>query len=91
MKFKVGDRVAVYNIGNSRFCGTITHIDADHALRVDNVYYSPKQCRRLILKKRREIWVYGPELSLSSLERATWFRKCPDENNWIRFVEAKKQ
>lgn len=80
-KFKVGDRVAVYgNIRNSSgyyvrgayaSVHAITAADEIEIIPDDNSYperrftVHPKQCRRLVKKERRRVWV-----SLGSLYRS---------------------
>ena len=95
MKFKACDRVAVYS-GAGRWEGEITGIH-DGLLRVliggSEAFWHPKQCRRLIKKKRREVWVsphylageytpiLGDRLPVASTE----------VDGWIRFVESKEK
>jgi hypothetical protein len=91
---KVGDRVAAY-AGHDRRVGKIAYIHKDGWLSFENPYeepmvafamYSPKQCRRLIKKERKRIWVcFQPRGPHSSLPRST---PCC---TWCReFVELRK-
>lgn len=73
MKFKVGDRVAVYGHpditdGSARIVLAI--MDCGN-LEIDrNEFAHPKQCRRLVKKPRRRIWVpigYIPSMALHQL------------------------
>lgn len=88
-KFKVGDRVAVYERGE-REVGTVKHVHANGNLYIDlrdgdlpNI--SPKQCRRLVPRaKAREWWVALP-LEQSYLSEV-WGAKQPlrqVENGWV--------
>ena len=62
MKFKVGQRVAVYN-NTQRRTGEIESIYSTGNLRIqlneiDYVWVvHPKHCRRLRKKKRRVVWI----------------------------------
>lgn len=99
-KFCIGDKVIVYGSLDgkmTRRCCEVLNI-SKHSLEKGvlwvNEYDSglsfnawPQQCRKLIPKKRREIWAYEPELELS---HSTWHRNPGDSPKWIRFVEAKK-
>lgn len=97
MSFKVGDRVAFYNEGY-RFKGKISGADLNKVC-VDTdggKYYcvSPKQCRRLVKKERRRIWI--PINSVppngSSRERCHINGFKPgDESLFIEFIEVKKK
>lgn len=55
---KVGDRVAVYD-GVLKYCRTIEAIAPSGAVRISGstAWFHPKQCRRLVKKKRREWWI----------------------------------
>lgn len=72
--FVVGERVAVYAGSCMRRVGTVKKILGDEAIGVvfdpelgcspsDEVrHFHPKQCRRLIPKKRRRVWLhYTPD------------------------------
>lgn len=87
MKFQVGDKVAAY-LGSKKYVGMVNHIDdrrEPHMVVVetetDTLSFHPKQCRRLVKKKRREIWV-DPDFNC--------FLESENEG-WIRFVEAKEK
>lgn len=85
MKFKVGDRVRVYQC-EVKDTGTISDISEDGLIKVVSkevtyiVHY--KQCRRLIKKKRREIWI-------SPIPELFSYLPTPTEG-WIKFREVKE-
>lgn len=98
--FKAGDRVAVY-AGPMRIIGAIALIEPDGHIILDkyeNVWH-PKQCRRLIKKQRREVWIrQSSEGGLTSGWMFSLSGDKPiyiptDEHNrpngtWIRFREV---
>lgn len=100
-KFKVGDRVVVYH-NASRIVGWLTEITgADSAVfqsdEMSRILVHPKQCRRLIKKKKKEIWV-SPDLikfwgsdfrSQLSGNPVCWTET--ERPGWIRFIEAKEK
>jgi hypothetical protein len=58
-EFKVGERVAYYH-GRHRYAGGILSIDKGILCISDGmgwVHVHPKQCRRLVSKKRRTVWI----------------------------------
>lgn len=63
MTFKVGDRVRVYDWRNGTSVGAVDHITRHGELCVSfsdqdiKIFAYPKQCRRLVKKKRREYWI----------------------------------
>lgn len=83
MKFWVRDKVAVY-MGIDRFVGHVVRVQERilHVQPVDRpheVQVAPQQCRRLIKKKRREIWVNLELMEFSIVQT----------KGWIRFREVK--
>lgn len=61
-KFKVGDRVAVYSLRDPAKGSVLSINDLGHLIVLIDGYegtntFHPKQCRRLVKKKRREFWV----------------------------------
>lgn len=96
MKFQVGDRVRVYH-GHKSFKGTIKdiHNGGGGLLYVmeDGFYsypedapFSPKQCRKLVKKERRRVWI--SYLGKSMNEVVTIPQKGP---HWVEFVEVKRK
>lgn len=92
-KFKVGDRVSGYETTSSitfrewrgdvvEVVGAMLRIQytdlADGTLSEKTFHY--KQCRRLIKKKRREIWVNLELMEFSIVQT----------KGWIRFREVKE-
>jgi hypothetical protein len=64
---------------------------------ISAVWWHPKQCRRLLKKPRRRVWLYIPVLeTLTSSERtmAVW-KELPAEYvndpNFVEFVEARRK
>lgn len=91
--FKIGDRVAVYeNI--ERRVSVIESVGANGIIRLvgSSIRFHPKQCRRLIPKKRREIWIIERDGFLyPSLVTLLKSESEVTGDKWIRFVEAKKK
>jgi len=93
-KFSVGDRVAVYDNG-MRYTGTITKIEG-RMVNVKCVFLDAellvlhKQCRRLIKKKREEIWIYPDYLINYPLEGAPQPSITPIQF-WIKFRRVKDE
>jgi hypothetical protein len=116
MKFKVGDRVAVYGHmahTGRRFVGVVAEksrqtseqFRGDDYILVrpgrdkDGGYFcSPKQCRRLVKKERRRVWVGLRRYVLGNgtyhdfLEARSELPtgNTADSKPWIEFVEVKK-
>ena len=68
-EFKVGDRVAAY-IGRQRIVGTIETIyEGKHmVLNGSADLLHPKQCRHLVKKERRRVWIEARLLDRDSDE-----------------------
>lgn len=100
MKFQVGQRVRVYDGGSNR-CGVVSERPendlTDDAIWVqfDTPFFgklaqscSPQQCRRLIKKPKRRVWLNWNDIEAGdptvcwSWERTT--------NEFVEFVEVKK-
>ena len=112
-KFKVGDRVKVFVTLQSvpyETPGTVTAIMSPRLIKVnlDRVETTagkiigahPKQCRRLIKKPRRRVWVHGnPKIKLGdAIETAGdllfYISTEPSptyKGAYIEFVEVKKK
>jgi hypothetical protein len=54
--FEVGERVVGYLCG-MRIVGTILKINQNGTCNFEGYNWSPEQLRRLVKKKRREIWI----------------------------------
>lgn len=94
MKFWVRDKVAVY-MGVERIVGHIVRVQERviHVQPVDKaneLQVSPKQCRRLIKKKRREIWVSKSDLSCLSGKFYLTSPGVYEQNDFIKFREVKE-
>lgn len=92
--FKVGDRVRVYIGLDEPLEGKILEIGQTTGhLRLEEHFgfYHPKQCRRLIKKKRRRVWLmYTHESDLMS----AYGKKppaCPAGSSFSEFIEVKKK
>lgn len=104
MKFKVGDRVAVYG---AVWC----HQDAEHkiyrGLKMEiskiidenriTLYFGdekycahPKQCRRLVKKEKRRVWVKVPT-DFHPQHRTNGMVSVDPVDGWDEFVEVKKK
>jgi hypothetical protein len=92
-EFKVGDRVVCYNC-TLRRKGNIIDIDTRYTPNTlviqtddDTISMHPKQCRRLVKKKRREVWVHPQGIGHCDYVKASG-NPAP---GWVRFVEAKQK
>lgn len=92
-KFKAGDRVVIYE-RQLKHTGVVVnvlprghlHVEADDILPRD-IIFSPQQCRRLVKKKRRSVWV-----SKTSAFRMLAHALPPDDlENYIEFREVLKR
>jgi hypothetical protein len=107
--FKVGDRVALYTEHNIRYTGTIKNITPSGGIcaLVDGLehveplktQFHPKQCRLLLKKPRRRIWVrfnkdtdfvQGWHLYGTNADLATGTIQ-PSGDGWVPFVEVKRK
>lgn len=99
MKFKVGDRVAVY--GPERDVGTISEVNGRGFVRMDpddnnfdTNWFHPKQCRRLVKKERRRVWVvFAEHISQRDMLIADplhiW--EPGERQRAVEFIEVKKK
>ncbi len=96
MKFKVGDRVAIYEPFQRRI-GWITGSCIDGNVWIGNEPHEmsyqihSKQCRRLIKKKRREIWVVNTTLYFINNPKYDIYDRKPEGLNATKFIEAKHE
>lgn len=100
--FQVGDRIAVY-FGFERYTGTITEIRQDGFLKyVEDgrgdgalIFAHPKACRRLVKRKRRELWVNilstGTVAGVFWSEEEAQLQLLGAYERAVHFVEAPKQ
>lgn len=98
-KFKVGDRVAIYN--GTRRVDKVQFITLTGGIVTfegpSGMAYHPKQCRRLKPKKRREIWVKKPIPGGNYKYWETLVSNDPecmkedDFKHAVRFIEARKE
>jgi len=108
MKFKVGDRVSVYDHDKDLFGAKGTVYSAyglgkpvvivkldkpnEHA-NIPTIYVN--QCRRLVKKKRRRIWVYELASSFDETSKIdfTGYRQVStrEKPGWLEFVEVKRK
>lgn len=94
-KFKVGDRAIVYYY-DSTTKGTIIQINNDTVLLRDDAgqdtgWFYYKQCRKLVKKERKRIWILnGPlEAKFNTLEPK--YQKPNDLRYYTEFVEVRKK
>lgn len=105
-KFKVGDRVAVYNSDLDmpmRIITTLIILDQETGrfqIQYNKNYYwvHPNQCRRLKKKERRRIWIYPTIVDeiLSDHPKESGYRtmvfNAPREDvGLIEFIEVRKK
>lgn len=104
-KFKVGDRVVAYGVvwckgfavGNGtsfKIKGRISHLVYSSICLVgdDELVYSanPKQCRKLIKKPRKRVWVINAELNDQTINYSqAW--NFPPGVLATEFIEVKKK
>jgi hypothetical protein len=98
-EFKVGDRVAAYTGKTNypdairRAVGEIAQIAANGAILLKHdtldYWYSPKQCRRLIKRERRRVWVNPKYQSLYHGSECV-FRDEP-RDGFVEFIEVRKK
>lgn len=98
-EFKVGDRVAVYS-SKKRFKGTVTSDVITSAgliqIKFDDGYlwdFFPQQCRRLIKKQRRRVWVHKEVIDNEDISDDVTFdfnQIKINQYDWIEFIKVKK-
>ena len=95
MRFKVGDRVRVYGLYCEVINGTVESLGnpqifvrADSDGKIYSPY--PQQCRRLVKKERRRVWVVS--WAFKNLAGAEEFVRTenPHDKDFKEFVEVKK-
>ena len=109
MKFKVGDRVAVYGhrcLEWMRTAGTVLQVATDKhegctmLIKVPqrgDVYAHPKQCRRLVKKERRRVYIPLNDLHArlnfkSAAELLSYLEIETDGSpNYMEFVEVRRK
>lgn len=96
-KFKAGDRVAVYD-GADRAVGRVSAIfssanyllvalDSDQPPRLRGKRWHPKQCRKLVKRERRRVWLMRGQLEQGyGVIAAEYFQ--PEGNAYAEFVEV---
>lgn len=100
MKFKVGDRVAVYNwkgrqtgkicvveATGEEFCIGLDKLHEGH----DSIQAHPKQCRRLVKKERRRVWVDFDQLIRLHCGVCFAAYDKNQANTLVEFVEVKRK
>lgn len=105
-KLKPGDRVRVYGTGfrNGEAFGTSASVHNGIVRNIHGVFISvtlssrdwicvhPKQCRKLVRKERRRIFVYPSEFSKPEAYRVYAYTKESNRNTGaIEFVEVRKK
>lgn len=101
MKFKVGDRVAVYFNGTRLTGSVVGYNNEEDSLAVlkstatdyDTVSAHPKQCRLLKKKERRRIWIHRDayfKAQAISREMIGFSREMLHDTD-IEFIEVKKK
>lgn len=98
MKFEIGQRVAVY-FWDRRCTGEVISVLPNGSLEVKLDSYSsgtsvhPKQCRRLVKKPRRRVWIKWQTMpkTLEPLGNVFVSRLDRSENGWVEFAEVRKK
>ena len=92
---QTGDRVRVYYSWNRVFTTTVKEIKSDSIITVqayevplEDLYVNPKQCRRLVKKKRRSVWV--DPASFKDTHENVYARHNRRFSTDIEFREVKK-
>lgn len=100
---KIGDRVAAYNNGQ-RVVGTVTSIEAglkqnsgpvvvswDVPTGIGWISVHPKQCRKLVKRTRRRIWVRPDTLTNNYIINGSnlFAVSSQPQANWVEFVEVR--
>jgi hypothetical protein len=101
MSFEIGDRVAVYDVGwclAIRRCGEVVGYSDEPSIglllsvKLDeesrSSLFHPKQCRKLIKKKRRSVWVHTSSLESGYKSMIAYMTETTD---YIEFREVKKK
>lgn len=54
----------------------------------------PKQCRRLVKKERRRVWVYQDRLGSITEQPTAYYRDQPPDDSpghWVEFIEVRRK
>lgn len=96
--FKAGDRVKVYPIAKN---GEVITFDVSGNIAVgfdDNAgsmqFFHPKQCRKLIKKERRRVWIRNPEFLYyirHSFQIPTELFSNVPADGFVEFVEVRNK
>lgn len=87
--FEWGEKVRVYD-GELTHTFIITKIDPNY-IYYDNHRFHPKQCRRLVKRKRRSVWVdFDSAFLLASVSTNIFKASLIKQDGWTEFVEKKK-
>jgi hypothetical protein len=103
-KLKPGDRVAVYD--GCRFVGVVQDIDEnsdDQSVYVVSSssmcdgWYHPKQCRKLVKRGRRRVWMLEKHLKSETFQVRGLGEPAFKEpeplatGQWVEFIEVRKK
>ncbi len=106
---KAGLRVRVYATLNGAVAesnGTVRSLRDDGMLVVDldsqlkAIVAHPKQCRRLVLKPRRRVWIYGPSIGDETIDDSDITFDAEKQigslgeklrAEWVEFIEARRK
>lgn len=92
-ELSIGDMVRAYGVEECSgiFEGVISAINADTVcIGIKNVCWAhKKQCRRLIKKQRRRVWIFKKNLEEGATGMAAYLVPPKDMPNWIEFVETR--
>lgn len=97
-KFPIGTRVRVYATLNGAVAetkGSVTRIRTTDGMlyvnldgRRGEIVAHPMQCRKLVKKERRRIWLMKSHIEM----RAYWTLTLPEKpDDYIEFVEARRK
>lgn len=92
---QVGERVAAYS-GGDRHVGTVERKLSSGAYEIDvesgHLLVHPKQCRRLVKKPRRRIWLFKAYLDGGRVQGSPILLAPPNTSEaWIEFSEVRKK
>lgn len=94
-KFKIGDRINFYQLGKCE-TGIITGIQSENypncllvSTKSTNIWVHYKQCRKLIKKYRRRIWV-NPKV-LKYITRYNTISIVDQSPYWPEFIQVNKK
>lgn len=91
--FQVGDRVRAYSWA-AVYAGRVIRVEGDRVyLGLDgggNLDFHPKQCRRLVRKERRRVWVKLPT-DFHPQHRANGMVSVDPVDGWVEFIEVRRK